>query len=145
MKMVAAQNRRGQTSRTPFEARGLAASRSAQHDCAVQFNVGAFSKNCVLTGWMPFVAVSPRRSEHLGRRRGAESALRGRRKCCFQFSGKKGKAASSKLAARLEYSVVEGWLIAIPPFVGLAPVRKGRAKQRTALMQPVRRDRNGAV
>ena len=27
--------------------------------------------------------------------------------------GKKGKAASSKLAARLEYSVVEGWLIAI--------------------------------
>ena len=38
--------------------------------------------------------------------------------------GKKGKAASSKLAARLEYSVVEGRRIAIPHFVGLAPVLK---------------------
>jgi hypothetical protein len=53
MKMVAAQKRRGQTSRTPFEAPGLAASCSAQHDCAVQPNVGTFSKNRMLPGACP--------------------------------------------------------------------------------------------
>jgi hypothetical protein len=44
MKMVA---------RTPFEAPGLAAFRSAQHDCAVQPNVGAFSKNRMPPGARP--------------------------------------------------------------------------------------------
>jgi len=49
----------GQTSRTAFEAPGLAASRSAQHDWAVQPNVSTFSKNRMLPGACPLRRRAP--------------------------------------------------------------------------------------
>jgi hypothetical protein len=69
-----------------------------------------------------------------GTEKRSRKRIEGQKEMLLPILGKKGKAASSKLAARLEYSVVEGWLIAIPHFVRLAPVLNalgnGKAKDR---------------